>query len=128
MARFATKPFGGSGSGKSPGQALPPPKKIRRIASTADAISLGWARRERLHAAIVRLNQAGGRQEMFPKISSANRCKARAIREVDLFSFETTAGVFMRGIRAPRQNLSENLRPIRCAVWTPRRGIPTMSV
>jgi hypothetical protein len=28
---------------------------------------------------------------------------------VDLFSLERSSGVFMRGIRAPRENLSENL-------------------
>src|SRR5438093_8462352 len=44
---------------------------------------------------------------MFPKISSTNRRSARAIREVDLFSLERSSGMFMRGIRAPRQNLSE---------------------
>ena len=47
---------------------------------------------------------------MFPKISSANRRRARAIREVDLFSLERSWGVFMRGIRAPRENLSEKKR------------------
>jgi hypothetical protein len=46
---------------------------------------------------------------MFPKISSANPRRARAIREVDLFSLEGSSGVFMRKIRAPRENLSENL-------------------
>ena len=45
---------------------------------------------------------------MFPKISSTNRRSARAIREVDLFRFGRNWGVFMRGIRAPRENLSEN--------------------
>src|SRR6266576_5497959 len=44
---------------------------------------------------------------MFPKISSTNRRRARAIREGDLFSLERISGVFMRGIRAPRENLSE---------------------
>src|SRR5262245_7951013 len=46
---------------------------------------------------------------MFPKISSTNRRSAWAIREMDLFGFERSWGVFMRGIRAPLQNLSENL-------------------
>ena len=46
---------------------------------------------------------------MFPKISSANPRRPRAIHEVNLFRFERNWGVFMRGIRAPRQNLSENL-------------------
>jgi hypothetical protein len=44
---------------------------------------------------------------MFPKISPANRRRARAIREVDLFSLERNWGVFMRGIRALHENLSE---------------------
>jgi hypothetical protein len=44
---------------------------------------------------------------MFPKINSTNRRRPRAIFEVDLFRFERNSGVFMRGIRAPRQNLSE---------------------
>src|SRR4029077_13739108 len=52
---------------------------------------------------------------MFPKISSTNRRRARAIREVDLFSLERSSGVFMRGIRAPRENLSEKR-------WNGRRG------
>jgi hypothetical protein len=60
-----------------------------------------------LHAATVPLIQRGGRQEMFPKISSTNCRRAQATREIDLFSFERSWGVFMRGIRAPRQNLSE---------------------
>jgi hypothetical protein len=59
-----------------------------------------------LVAATLRLSQPGGRQEMFPKISSANRRSIKAIREMDLFSFESSWGVFMMGIRAPRQNLS----------------------
>ena len=42
-------------------------------------------------------------------MSPVNRRSARAIREVDLFRFERNWGVFMRGIRAPRENLSENL-------------------
>ena len=46
---------------------------------------------------------------MFPKISSINRRSVWAIREVDLFSLERSWGVFMRGIRAPGENLSENL-------------------
>src|SRR5262245_9918771 len=46
---------------------------------------------------------------MFPKISSTNRRSAWAIREMDLFSSERSWGVFMRGIRAPLQNLSGNL-------------------
>jgi hypothetical protein len=56
-----------------------------------------------------RLIQPGGRQEIFPKINSADRRSARTIREVDLFSLERSSDVFMRGLRAPRQNLSENL-------------------
>jgi hypothetical protein len=44
---------------------------------------------------------------MFPKISPANRRRAWAIREVDLFRLERNWGIFMRGIRAPRENLSE---------------------
>jgi hypothetical protein len=64
---------------------------------------------KRLHAATVRLSQPGGRQEMFPKISSANRRSDWAIRAVDLFGFERSSGVFMRGIRAPRENLSGKL-------------------
>jgi hypothetical protein len=64
---------------------------------------------------------------MFPKTSSTNRRSAWAIREVDLFSFERNWGVFMRGIRAPRQNLSEknkerrlsSCRVIETAVWRP---------
>src|SRR5947208_1010421 len=51
---------------------------------------------------------------MFPKISSTNRRSARAIREVNLFGFERSSGVFMRGIRAPRENLSEQKRGMRC--------------
>jgi len=46
---------------------------------------------------------------MFPKISSANPRSARAIREVNLVSLERSWGVFMRGIRALGENLSENL-------------------
>jgi hypothetical protein len=46
---------------------------------------------------------------MFPKISSMNRRSAWAIRQMDLFSFERSWGVFMRGIRTPLQNLSGNL-------------------
>jgi len=46
---------------------------------------------------------------MFPKINSANRRSARAILDVDLFSLEGSSGVFMRGIRASRKNLSESL-------------------
>ena len=64
---------------------------------------------------------------MFPKISSTNRRTAGAIREVDLFRFERNWGVFMRGIRAPRENLSEKnkerrlpgRRVIETAVWRP---------
>jgi hypothetical protein len=44
---------------------------------------------------------------MFPKISSSKPLKERTILEMDLFRFERRSGVFMRGIRAPRQNLSE---------------------
>src|SRR5262245_13450993 len=44
---------------------------------------------------------------MFPKISSTNRRSAWAIFEIDLYSSERSSGVFMRGIRTPRQNLSE---------------------
>ena len=51
---------------------------------------------------------------MFPKISSTNRRSARAIREVNLFGFERSSGVFMRGIRAPRENLSE--QNVECVV------------
>jgi len=40
-------------------------------------------------------------------MSSPNRRSARAIREVDLFRLERSWGVFMRGIRARRENLSE---------------------
>jgi hypothetical protein len=54
-----------------------------------------------------RLSQPGGRQEMFPKISSTNPRGARAICEVNLFGLERSWGVFMRGIRARRENLSE---------------------
>jgi len=64
---------------------------------------------------------------MFPKISPTNRRRERAIREVDLFRFERNWGVFMRGIRAPRENLSEknnerrlpSRRVIETAVWRP---------
>src|SRR4029077_51749 len=41
------------------------------------------------------------------KISSANRQSAWAILEMDLCNSERSSGVFMRGIRTPRQNLSE---------------------
>jgi hypothetical protein len=59
---------------------------------------------------------------MFPKISSTNRRSARAIREVDSFSLERISGVFMRGIRAPRENLSGKNMDL----WLPnRRGIET---
>ena len=96
-------------------QVQTPANEIRSIASSPDAISLGWARPKRLHPATLRLNQPGGRQEMFPKISSTNRRSVWASREVDLFSLERSSGVFMRGIRPPHQNLSENFRPARCA-------------
>ena len=64
---------------------------------------------------------------MFPKISSMNRLSAEANLEMDLCSSESGAEVFMRGIRVPRQNLSEILEQDDCAVWTPKRGLPTMS-
>jgi hypothetical protein len=50
---------------------------------------------------------------MFPKISSTNRRSACAILDMDLCSSERDSGVFMRGIRAPHLNLSENLGPAR---------------
>ena len=61
---------------------------------------------------------------MLPNISSANRRSEPPIREIDLFNLERSSGVFMRRIRAPRQNLSENLGngPLRCldaAAWRP---------
>jgi hypothetical protein len=65
---------------------------------------------------------------MFPKISPANRRNELTIREVDLFSLERSSGVFMRGIRTARQNLSEKFANRRRAVWTRWRGVPTISL
>ena len=79
------------------------------MAIIADRISLGCARSKPFHPSAVRLSQPGRRQEKLPKNSSARRRTLPETRDVNLLSLERSSEVFMRGIRAPRQNLSENL-------------------
>jgi hypothetical protein len=73
------------------------------------------------------MSQPGGRQEMSPTITSTNRRNPPAIRELDLCNLEENSVIFMRGIRTPRQDLSENLEQSAAPSSTAHCAVHTIS-